>query len=66
MTIDVRAMLEFLRILVYCVVLSAIYTAAPTEVPSAADTDCRLAGASTPYTAGRRLRPLIPWGGFIP
>ena len=23
------------------------------------------AGASTPYIAGRRLRPLIPWGGFF-
>ena len=36
MTIGVQAMLEFLRILVYCVVLSAIYIAAPTGFPPAA------------------------------
>ena len=41
MTIGVQAMLEFFRILVYCVVLSAIYIAAPTGVPPAAATDHR-------------------------
>ena len=50
MTIDVQAMLEFLWILVYCVVLSAIYIAAPTGVPPAAATDCRLAQPATPET----------------
>ena len=50
MTIGVQAMLEFLRILVYCVVLSAIYTAAPTGFPPAAATDSRLAQPVTPET----------------
>ena len=50
MTIGVQAMLEFLRILVYCVVLSAIYIAAPTGFPPAAATDCRLAQPVTPKT----------------
>jgi hypothetical protein len=49
MTIDVQAMLEFLCILVYCVVLSAIYIAAPTGFPLAASTDCRLAQPVTPF-----------------
>ena len=63
MTIGVQAMLEFLRILVYCVVLSAIYIAAPTGFPPAAGTDCRLAQPVTPETvysptlAGRRSKP---------
>ena len=63
MTIGVQAMLEFLRILVYCVVLSAIYITAPTGFPPAADTDCRLAQPVTPETvysltpAGRLSRP---------
>ena len=63
MTIGVQAMLEFFRILVYCVVLSAIYIAAPTLFPPAAATDCRLAQPVTPETvycptqAGRRSKP---------
>ena len=63
MTISVRAMLEFLRILVYCAVLSAIYIAAPTGFPPAAATDCRPAQPMTPETvycaklAGRRSKP---------
>ena len=63
MTIGVQAMLEFLRILVYCAVLSAIYIAAPTGFPPAAATDCRLAQPVTPETvycptlAGRRSKP---------
>ena len=62
-----QLVLEFLRILVYCAVLSAIYIAAPTGFPPAATTDCRLAQPVTPETvycptlAGRRskLRNLI-------
>ena len=50
MTIGVQSMLEFLRILVYCVVLSAIYTAATTAFSPAAATDCRLAQPVTPET----------------
>src|SRR5271165_4557483 len=56
-------MLEFLRILVCCVVLSAISIAAPTGVPPSAATDCRLAQPVTPETvysptlAGRRSKP---------
>ena len=63
MTIGVQAMLEFLCILVYCAVLSAIYIAAPTGFPPAAATDCRLAQLVTPETvysptlAGRRSKP---------
>ena len=63
MTIGVQAMLEFLRILVYCVVLSGIYIAAPTGFPRAADTDSRLAQPVTPETvycptlAGRHSKP---------
>ena len=62
MTIGVQAMLEFLQILVYCVVLSTIYIAAPTGFPPAAATDCRLAQPMTPETvyvtlAGRRSKP---------
>ena len=63
MTIGVQAMLEFLRILVYCVVLSAIFNAAPTGFPPAAAIDCRLAQPVTPETvycptlAGRRSKP---------
>ena len=60
MTIGVQAMLEFLRILVYCAVLSAIYIAAPTGFPPAAATDCRLAQPETVYCptlAGRRSKP---------
>ena len=63
MTIGVQAMLEFQRILVYCVVLSAIYIAAPTGFPPATATDCRLAQPVTPETvhcptlAGRRSKP---------
>ena len=47
----------------YCLVLSAIYIAAPTGVPPAAATDCRLAQPVTPETvysptqAGRRSKP---------
>ena len=47
----------------YCAVLSAIYIAAPTGVPSAAATDCRLAQSVTPETVycptltGRRSKP---------
>ena len=67
MTIGVQAMLEFLWILVYCVVLSAIDTAAPSGFPPATATDCRLAQPVTPETvysptlAGRRskLRNLL-------
>ena len=67
MTIGVQAMLEFLRILVYCVVLPEDYIAAPTGVPPAAATDCRLEQPVTPETVysptltGRRskLRNLI-------
>ena len=50
MTIGVQAMLEFLRILAFCAVLSPIYIAALTGVPPAADTDCRLAQIVTPET----------------
>ena len=63
MTIGLQAILEFLWILMYCVVLSAIYIAAPTGVPPAAATDCRLAQPVTPETvysptlAGRRSKP---------
>ena len=63
MTIGVQAMLEFLRIHEYCVVLSAIYIAAPTGFPPAAATDCRLAQPVTPETVycptlvGRRSKP---------
>ena len=57
MAIGVQAMLEFLRILVYCVVLSPIYIAAPTGVPPAAVTDCRLAQPVTPETV---IVPLWP------
>ena len=63
MTIGVQAILELVRILVYCVVLSAIYTSAPTGFPPAAATDCRLAQSVTPETvycptlAGRRSKP---------
>ena len=47
----------------FSVVLSGIYIAAPTGVPPAADTDCRLAQPVTPETvysptlAGRRSKP---------
>ena len=47
----------------YCVLLSAIYIAAPTGVPPAADTDCRLAQPVTletvysPTTAGTLSKP---------
>ena len=64
MTIGVQAKLEFLRILVYCVVLSAIYIAALTGVPPSADTDCRFAQPVTPKTvfcptlAGKRSKPI--------
>ena len=63
MTIGVQAILEFLRILVYCVVLSAIYIAAPTRFPPAAATDCRLEQLVTsetvycPTLAERRSKP---------
>ena len=63
MTISVQAMLEFLRILVYCVVLSAIYIAAPTGFPPTAATDCRLAQPVTQETVychtlvGRHSKP---------
>ena len=46
-----------------CVILSAIHIAAPTGVPPAADTDCRLAQPVTPETvysptlAGRLSKP---------
>ena len=77
MTIGVQAMLEFLRILVYSVVLSAIYIAAPTGVPPAAATDCRLVQPVTPeivYSptlAGARSKPRnlmlrLPRAGFEP
>ena len=45
--------------LLYCtVVLSGIYIAAPTGVPSAADTDCRLAQQVTPETV---YSPTLAW-----
>ena len=61
----------------YCVVLSAIYIAAPTEVPPAATTDCQLAQPVTPETvysptlAGARSKPrnlmlCLPRAGFEP